>query len=325
MKKQIYSLMIVAGFSVLAFVVSCKKKDTTTTNPTLDAQVQQHNTDANNYRSESDQADDDINNNIGGSTRLGGRVSGIESSPLCGATIDTSLAISQKIITFNFDGVTSCFSPSRLRSGSIKVQLTTGTNWADVGSVLTITYIHYKITYQATNHTVEFNGVKTLTNINGNNWLGFLLSTNSLKYRERANAIQVTFDGTQTATWNSARLTQWDYLQANTNPLHVPYAYINFTANGDTTVNGYGNTDTWGTNRYGQPFTLSYSTPWTSNSYCGFWRPNSGTLTLHLNGNTYTLTLGVDTSGNPVSGTCGYGFKVTWSTTNANGSQVFSY
>jgi hypothetical protein len=322
MKKQIYSLLIVAGLSVLAFVVSCKKN--TTANPTLDAQVQQHNTDANNYRSESDDADQGINGNISGSTRLGGRMSGIQSDWLCGATIDTSQALTTKTITFNFDGTTSCFSPSRTRSGSIIVHLSHGNNWADTGAILTITYVHYKITYQATNHTIEFNGSKTLTNINGNNPL-FWLSLASLKYRERANAIQVTFDGTQTATWNSARLTQWDWFQANSNPLHVPYPYLNFTANGDTTVNGYTTTDTWGTNRYGQPFTLSYSSQWTSNSYCGFWRPNSGTLTLHLNGNTYTLTLGVDTSGNPVSGTCGYGFKVTWSTTNANGSQVFSY
>src|ERR1035437_6194108 len=181
MKKQIYSLLIVAGLSVLVFVVSCKKKTTNPANLTLDAQVQQHNTDANTYRGESDQADNDINNGIG-NTSLNGRIAGVQSSPLCGVTIDSS-QIASKILTFNFDGVTSCFSPSRLRSGSIKVQLTSGTHWGDVGSVLTITYNAFRVTRQSDNNYVQFDGVKTLTNVNGNDWLGFFLSTASLKYR----------------------------------------------------------------------------------------------------------------------------------------------
>jgi len=326
MKKQIYSLLIVAGLSVLAFVVSCKKKDTTP-NPTLSTQIQEHNADANTYKGESDQADNDINNSLTG-TSIGGRLAGIQSSPLCGVNIDTT-QISSKIVFFNFDGVTPCFSPSRTRGGQIKVQLTTGTSWANVGSVLTLTYTNFKITYLSTGKSIMFNGTKTLTNLNGNNWIGFILSTVSLKYRERALGINVTFnDGNiniSTATWNSARTTQWDYLQANNNPLNVPYAYISFTSNGDTSVNSYSNVDSWGIDRFNQSFTLNYSQPWVSNSYCGFWRPSSGLLTLHVGGVDYAITLGVDTNGNPTTLNCGYGFKVTWTTNNASASQVFSY
>ena len=316
MKKKISSLLIVAGLSVLAFVVSCKKKDTTT-NPTLSSQVQQHNTDANNYKGESDQADDDINSQGGlGSTSMGERMAGIQSGPGCGVVMDTS-QIANKIVYFNFDGVTPCSIPVRTRSGQIKVQLTGGTSWADAGSVLTITYINFKITYLITNKSLTLNGTKTLTNLNGNNWVGFIFNNVPLKYRERALGINVTFEDGSHAIWNSARTTEWDYLQSNSS--------IKFTSNGDTAVNSYSNVDSWGVDRYNQTFTLNYQSPWISNSYCGFWSPTSGTVTLHVGGVDYTLTLGVDQSGNASTLNCAYGFKVTWTTSNGNGSVVFGY
>src|ERR1700722_6093259 len=118
MNKKILSLMIMAVLIASAFIFSCKKKEAATT-ASLDAQTQQQNTDANNVKGESDQADQDINNSLN-NTSMGSRVAGVASSPLCGVTIDTT-QISNKIVTFNFDGVTPCFSPTRVRSGSIKV------------------------------------------------------------------------------------------------------------------------------------------------------------------------------------------------------------
>lgn len=120
------------------------------------------------------------------------------SSPLCGVTIDSS-QLSQKILFFNFDGITPCFSPSRTRSGQIKVQLTTGTNWHLAGSVLTITYNNFKITRLSDNKTITFNGVKTLTNVNGHNWLTFLAGTSSFKYQSRAFNVNVAYDDGSTA------------------------------------------------------------------------------------------------------------------------------
>ena len=96
--------------------------------------------------------DDDVNNAVG-ETSLG-RYARVQSSPLCGVTID-STDIASKILYFNFDGVTSCFSPSRTRSGQIKVQLTTGSNWGDAGSVLTLTYINFKVTKQSNNKWIR--------------------------------------------------------------------------------------------------------------------------------------------------------------------------
>ena len=126
----------------------------------------------------------------------------------CGFTIDSS-QLSSKILYLNFDGVTYCGSPSHLRSGQIKVQLTTGNHWAEAGAVLTISYINFKVTYYTNNqpHTVNFNGVKTLENVNGYDWLGWLAGTATIKYRERALNIQAEFDNTSHAVWNSARIT----------------------------------------------------------------------------------------------------------------------
>jgi hypothetical protein len=329
MKTKIVSLMMITALILGTTIISCKKKEVATT-PTLDAKVQQQNTDNNNVKNESDQADQDINNSLGTSS-MGGRIAGIASSPLCGVTIDSS-QISNKIVIFHFDSTTYCFSPSRLRSGSIKVQLTTGTHWNDAGSILTLTYINFRATYPIANSTnyrsVEFNGTKTLKNINGNDWIGFYFNGVALKYQERALGVQVTFvdnSTTTTATWNSARITQWNYYGATGNPLGVPSIYWAFTSNGDTTVNGYQNTDSWGTNRYGYPFTNYYQSPWLSNTYCGLWSPTSGVLVCNVNSNNYTFTAGVDPQGNTSTSKCAYGFKVSWQGANSTESVVISY
>ena len=97
---------------------------------------------------------------------------------------------------FKFDSTqTSCFAPVRIRSGQIKVQLTNGAYWGQQGAVLTLTYINYKVLYKATNTFIRFNGTKTLTNVNGNKWISFLLGTSTLDYRERAYNVKVDFSG----------------------------------------------------------------------------------------------------------------------------------
>ncbi len=306
-------LMIV---TVFAFIYSCKKKEDETKQE-LDAQEQQFNDDSNRYKSESDQADADINDQIRGMSGFGTATP--TSSALCGATIDTSL-LSQKTVTFVFDGVTQCFSPRRTRSGKIKVQLTSGNLWEEVNAVLTITYDNFKVTRSSDNKSITFNGVKTLKNINGNDWVHFLLGSYIFKYQERAFNIQVNFDNNLHAEWNSARMSEWSYTP------NGAYSKLNFSCNGDTAINGIDHVDSWGTNRFGKTFTTYYTSAIHSDTYCGLWTPNSGELVHWVNGRNYILTLGVDRNGNPTPSICGYGYKVTW--TGADGttqSVVISY
>ena len=235
-------------------------------------------------------------------------------SPLCGITIDSSQA-SQHILTLIYDSVTYC--SSRLRAGKIKIELTHGSYWGEVNSQLTITYINFRIIHFVNNqpHHIVFNGVKTLDNINGNNWLAFL-SGSPLLYRERALNIQVDFDnGSAHATWNSARMSQWTYNSAHSGTFY-------FTATGDTTLNGYSNVDSWGVNRFGQAFTTNYNSPIVSDTYCGIWKPTSGELVHHVNGKDYIITMGVNPDGTPHSGDCGYGYKVTWTPDGGSATSV---
>lgn len=297
---------------------SCRKNE----NPVMpdpDSQFVQNDSDNRFQRDEADQADNDINEalkDIPGFGKTGG-VTAV--SPLCGVSIDSSL-ISQKILFFNFDGVTPCFSPSRTRSGQIKVQLTAGATWSDAGAVLTLTYTNFKITRLTDNKWVMFNGIKTLTNVNGHNWLGLLSGTASHVYRERAYNVDVDFINGASAIWNSARLTTWTYT-----PSSPVGPKLTFQCTGDTTVNGKANVDMWGVNRFGNDFVTYFISPWNSNSYCGFWRPVSGTRNHEVNGNEFRLDLGVDQSGNTSTVNCAYGYKVTWTVNGNSYSRVYSY
>ncbi|MEI7802636.1 MAG: hypothetical protein WCI97_08335 [Bacteroidota bacterium] len=307
-KKNFASLLLLCLFTSGIFSSCIKDKK----NDKLDPQVEQFNTDANDYKAESDRADQDINGALGDIPSFG-KAEETYSSPMCGVTID-STQIAQHILFFNFDGVTPCFSPSCTRSGQIKVQLTSGNLWSDAGSVLTLTYIDYKIVRMSDNKSIKFNGVKTLKNLNGNNWLTFLLGSSTLKYRERSFNINVVFDDGSTSTWNSARTTEWSYSLADSK--------VTFSAVGDTILNGFNTVDSWGVNRYGMDFTTYYNTAIVSNSYCGFWRPNSGELVHHLSVGDFTLTLGVDQQGNASSLACAYGYKISWTGSSGNVSTV---
>jgi len=316
MKHPVYALLLTMALVGIS-LQSCKKEDKEDT--VLNEQFKQFNDDSNFYKSESDQADSDINEAIRDIPAFG-RGAQIQSSPLCGVTIDSS-QLAKKILFFNFDGVTPCFSPSRTRNGQIKVQLTTGAYWSDVNSVLTITYINFKITRLFDNKSITFNGVKTLKNINGNDWLGFISETNTLKYQERAFNIQVLINNNSTAVWNSARISEWSYDATGING--VPKIDIVF--NGDTTLNGYAAVDSWGINRFGENFTTYYNAPWISNTYCGLGRPIAGQLTHSVNNANFILTLGVDQNGNPSPYNCAYGFKVSWTVNGNTQVAILSY
>lgn len=319
MKKSIFKLTVIS-IVASSLMVGCgafKKL--------LDARIQQFNEDSNTYKSELDQADDDINNAlsaIDGFNKTSYHDE-IFSSPLCGVTIDCTSA-AQGILYFNFDGVTPCFSPSRTRSGQIKVELINGSTWADAGAVLEETFNNFKVTHLASGHSIEFNGVKTLKNVNGHNWWQFLQGNADFTYQSRSTDMQVSFDNGASAAWNHARTVTWSYSPAGTDP-NVSIGYIGFSANGDTTLNGTATVDSWGVNRYGSDFVTYYTQPLVSNTYCGLWRFNSGQLVHEVDGDQYTLTLGVDQNGNPASTTCAYGFEVSWDVNNHANSAVFSY
>src|SRR5689334_18726375 len=137
MKNQLVLLFMAA---LIGLGTSCKKKEETE-DATLDAQTKQHSDDNDRYKNASDNANDDVNAAIDQVPSMGRviRPNVLASTP-CGFTIDSS-QLQQKILILNFDGTTYCGSPSHLRDGQIKVQLTHGNHWGEAGAQLTITYI----------------------------------------------------------------------------------------------------------------------------------------------------------------------------------------
>jgi hypothetical protein len=195
-----------------------------------------------------------------------------------------------------------------------------GNRWSQQGAVLNITLDNYKVVRLRDQKSWNFNGTKTLKNIRGTNWVGFLARTDSLLYQERARNMVVTINNSTNATYNIARTTTWKSVK------HNDLNYIQFSAIGDTTINGLQNVDTWGTSRFQQPFTNQYLSRLVSNTYCQVWRPVAGEIQHKSNGNTITVKFGVNEQGEHDIRDCAYGWKINWQT--AGGVQtekIYSY
>jgi hypothetical protein len=303
--------------STLLFLASCggnKRLGEISADPN----AKQHNEDVSNIKSEDDNVNTDVNNaltNISGF----GKNAGTEALSICGASIDSSHRYdATPYITITFDGQTVCPNPSRIRSGTIKVELIAGAHWTDAGAKLRVTHTNYKVTFPTlNNHYLTFNGTKYLTNVNGINWITIYLGTSTATLRERSDDMQVTFENGQTATWKSARLSTWGITN---------YTDIYAIVNGDTTINGK-TIDSWGTTRFGTNFTTEMIQPWKSGTSCGWWRPTQGEYTSVTDNFTVTATFGVDHNGTQVSSGCAYGFKLDWTilSTNTRGDVVLQY
>lgn len=312
--------MSVSAIFVAVSFSSCKRLA-----ELLDPNIEQHNDDSNDLKAEMDQVDDDVNKVINETAGFGktDEIGQVFSSVMCGATIDSS-DIDQQILYFTFDGETPCFSPSRTRSGQIKVELTGGDHWYEAGAQLTQTFTDYKITRLSDDRSVEFNGTRTLENVNGYDWWQFLLGEQTILYRARMMEMDVAFDNDLNAVWSTARTTEWNYTP-NANDPDIPVAYLSFKANGDTTIDGHTDTDSWGTNRYGSDFVTYLNSAIKSNSYCGFWRFVDGEVVHEVSNNEYSLTLGVAEDGTNSNLDCAYGYKVAWDIDGDANEQVISY
>lgn len=226
---------------------------------------------------------------------------------IAGATIDTSLMNEKKIvITYNGNSADN----RRTRTGKITLQLTNGTNWGEVGAVLTITYDNFKVLHIASGKSVVFNGQHLITNITGGR--SFLVP--SVTHIVRGN-MNVVFDGGRSLSWQIAR-------RRVSTAVGTIYSV---TISGDTTVNGINNAAVWGMNRNATMFYTQISTPILFSSTCVN-GPTSGVKVHKGIAREITVTFGVDAAGNPISSSCPYGFKLNWTNLrNEAKTAVISY
>ncbi len=317
MKYNGIILLAIMAFTLTFTSCSTKAK---TSNGNTNSNAQQHNQDVSNVKSENDNVNTDVNNVMANMSAFGKTGSNQANYTICGATIDSTGATGpQPYFTINFDGVTVCPNPNRIRSGSIKVQLISGAHWSTAGAVALLTYTNYKVTYPALNNQfICFNGTKLLTDVSGINWLTYYLSGGlTATLRDRSYNMTVTFDNNQTSSWNCARLTTWTITN---------YTTITATVNGDTTIGGK-TIDSWGQTRYGTKFTTQMLQPWQSGTTCGWWNPTQGQYTSVTDSFTVSALLGVNSSGTQVSSGCAYGYKLDWALTSGNysGSVILPY
>lgn len=231
-----------------------------------------------------------------------------KTGPISGATIDDSTFIGEKKIVITYNGNSA--DNKRNRTGTITVQLTSGANWGEVGAVLTITYSNFKVVNIASGKSIVLNGQHIITNISGVR--SFV--NPSVTHKVRGN-MTLTFDGGKSLSWQVARR------RIST----VAGTTYTITISGDTTLNGTNNIVVWGVNRNESSFYTQINTPVVYSSTC-INGPISGVKVHKGIAREITVTFGVDASGNPVTGTCPYGFKLNWNNIrNEAKTAVISY
>lgn len=308
-------LAALALSSLLLF--SCKKDNEKVVSP--DDNTLSVMEDQNDLKNEGDQTNTDINDALENFSTINGRVA---RKLVCGCSIDS---IGPKTIRLRYDNNTPCGSPSRTRGGTITFTLIKESNWRQPGAVIKIDLENYEVTRLSNGKRWIFNGTKYLTNVKGHLiYPQFLLGTDSLLYRERARNIQVSIrqgaNSIGNMQYDIARTTTWKRINYSNRSV------TQFAAMGDTTIGGNEYVDTWGSNRFNQTFTNQYLERFVSDSYCGFWRPRSGSILHKTNGNKITATYGVNEAGKPDSRDCAYGWKLHWELANGqHGEKTFSY
>jgi hypothetical protein len=227
---------------------------------------------------------------------------------IMGATIDESKAASEKKLTINYDGTTNV--GGRKRSGSIAVQLTSGTHWSDQNAVITLTYSSYKATRVSDGKTITLNGTVKVKNTSGGSISG-MTAIDTRTRQIRATNLEVTF----------ANGTQRNFNIAKTRTITFQTLGSVYTVKtmGDTTVDGHGDGShhvaVWGNTRFGTSFytVIPDNDPitWVS-ATCAF-VPVSGEADIEGLARTVTIKYGVDSNGEPVTtATCAYGIKMSW-------------
>lgn len=297
MKKTIIKISVLVLSLGLLFT-ACKKKTDTVT-PDDSSQQTTTASDQSNASAESDQAVNDANVVLGGSS-TNGRLDG-NAAVIAGATIDTS-GYANGMYVINYNGNNA--DGTRNRTGSITLHRTVA-RWSVPGSVLTITFNNYKVTRLSTGKSITLNGTKTVTNVSSASYTYWNLpmdGVTSIDHKVRGS-LTITFDDGTIRAWSVARHRK--VTRTNT------FAYT-LALSGDTSVSGFSSIESWGVNRKGENFYGSTTSPIVFSTSC-YGEPISGVYVHEGIARTLTVTFGVNADGTVnTSANCPYGLKLDW-------------
>jgi len=315
MKIKIQSLLMAASLSL--FLFACKKDSNNSNAAPSNADLQTQSDDENRVSNETDAAFDDVNTSMNGQASVtgtsetapirygvavqGGTAHDTVKSLICDAvvTIDTIDATRNLTITYNGG---NC-QLTRVRTGSIVVAWAKGAKWATAGTSFTVTFNNLKITRVLDGKSITLNGTHTYTNVSGGNI--FTLSANSspVVHTISSSNMSITFDNGAQRTWNIARMRTYTYNNG-----------IVLTTTGTHSEGNTGGISEWGTNRFGNAFTVQIKTGLTVAQSCA-WQLTAGEVALTNAQGTTDITFGLNSTGQAIScpiGTGVYYFQLVW-------------
>ena len=238
-------------------------------------------------------------------------------STICGLVIDTSSKYSG-ILKLHYDG-TSCNGIKKTGDVVITIVDYPLKKWKHKGCVLKIDFLAYKVV-RADGKNLQLDGTEYLSNESGNTWYEMrYLNATDLVQVHTGNDIKVTLDGNSTAVFNINRKMTFNYTNTITS----------CKIEGLGSSNGVSNLDNWGQNRDGANFTTEIVSPVLWKSNCGSSSPVDGEVHVKVDSKDFDMNckFGVDSDGNSFSGTgsCAYGWKVSWSYKKKTSTRVFAY
>jgi len=298
MKSHYFKFAMVLFASVAVTLSSCKKSSTAADDSisTKDA-----NTISNGMSSTSDDAA-----SAAGQVSSYKSLTGFNTSSgnlLVGATI-TDTASTGIVITY--DGVTAC--NGIVRSGTVTITKNDTLPWHEAGAQLTITYTNVTFYDQITTYTYTLNGSHTITNVTGGlAWkvVAGLAPGTTVTHRIQSSNMSITFpNGTSQRNWTVDRTRSWSSSGST------------ITVTVSTTPGGSPYTER-GTNRFGDQFTNTITSPISANNNCA-WRPYTGTWVHQISPRKATVQFGSNALGAQVGSatTCplsiDYGYYITY-------------
>lgn len=319
--NNLYRFLFTTAICGLLFT-ACKKSSNNNSNDTSQADLQTQADDQSRVSTETDATFNDVNtameqsSTVTGSsqnrvvrygvTTDGGNQDTVKGSLVCNALVTYDTIDNPHTITITYNGKTP--DSLRIRTGAVVISWAAGTRWTTAGDQITVQLQNLKIVRILDNKAITFNGTHTYTNVTGGSLLTLLLTHGTpITHSITSSNMSVTFDDGSQRTWSFARERVYSY----SNGLVI-------TESGTHTSGSMTNISEWGTNRFGNPFTAQIATPLTAMVCNNALQVTAGVYVLTNNAGVFTLTLGLDASGNAISG-CSvngiYYFQLVWAGT----------
>jgi hypothetical protein len=320
--KNLHRLLFATTLSGLLFAACKKSNSDSSSSTTSSADLQTQSDDEARVSTESGAAFDDANaamigeSSVTGASfasaaRFGVAVDGgngsLVSLPglLCNATVTVDSTSNPRTITITYNGKTA--DSLRSRTGSVVISIAQGVRWSSVGALVTVNFNSLAITRLVDNKTITFNGTHTYTNVSGGSLISLTSSSATpITHTITSSNMSITFDNGTTRTWSVARQRVFSYNNG-----------IVITQTGTNSQGNLQGISEWGTDRFGNSFTVQVASPLVVSESCG-WQLTSGSHIVTDAAGVLTLTYGLNATGTatgcPVVGSSYY-FQLVWAGT----------